>query len=82
LIDVVGDRLSLGIANGYRARVVHTTPDPGVVTVRARLHDAGVRAARLSDRRQRKRLLVIEVAEENGRSRTIETRVPGGVFRV
>jgi hypothetical protein len=35
LIDVVGDRLALGIADGDGARVVHPAPDPGVVSVLA-----------------------------------------------
>ena len=61
---------------------MHTAPDPGVVAVRARSRDAGVCAARPSDRRQRKRLLVGEVAEENSRSRTVEAGVPGRVFRM
>ena len=61
---------------------MHAAPDPGVVPVRARLRDAGVRAARLSGRRQRKRLCVVEVAEENGRRRTVEAGVPGRVLRV
>ena len=81
-IDVVGDRLAYGVADFNGARVVHTAPDPAVVTVRARLRDAGVGAARLSGRRQRKRLSSPEVAEKNGRSRTVEAGVPGRVFRV
>ena len=47
-IDVAGDRLAHGVADGDRARIVHAAPDPGVVPVRARLRDAGVRAVRLS----------------------------------
>ena len=73
-IDVLGDRLAHGVADRDRARVVHAAPDPGVVPVRARLRDAGVRAARLSGRRQRERLSSSEVAEENGRSRAVLAR--------
>src|SRR4029453_17085991 len=62
--DVVGDRLAYGVADVNSARVVHPAPDPPVVTVRARLRNAGVRATRLPGGRQRKRLCVIEVAEK------------------
>ena len=44
-VDVIGDRLAHLIADRDRARVVHPTPDPRVVPVRARLRDAGIRAA-------------------------------------
>ena len=57
-IDVVGDRLALGVADRDRARIMHATPDPGLVTVRACLRDAGVGAARLPGGRQRECLLV------------------------
>ena len=56
LIDVVRDRLALGVADLDGARVVHAAPDSSVVAVRARLGDVGVRAARLSGCCQRKRL--------------------------
>ncbi len=82
LIDVVGDRLAYAVADLDRARVVHSAPDPGIVTVRACLHDVGVRAARLTGGRQRKSLLWPEVTEENGRSGAVEAGVPGRVFRV
>ena len=32
-IDVVGDGLTLGVADGDRARVVHTAPDAGAVPI-------------------------------------------------
>ena len=82
LIDVIGDRLAYAVADLDCARVVHAAPDSGVVTVRARLRDAGVRAVRLTGGRQRKSLLWSEVTEENGRSGTIEAGVPGRIFRV
>src|SRR5215217_997391 len=41
-VDVVGDRLANGVARLDGAGIVHTAPDPGVVTVRARLRDARV----------------------------------------
>src|SRR5258707_9756134 len=47
-VDVSGNRLALGVADLHRARIVHAAPDPCVVPVRARLGNAGVRAARLS----------------------------------
>jgi len=66
LIDVICNGLALGVADCHRAGVVHSAPHPSIVTVRSRLRDAGVRAARLSDRCQCKRLLLTrEVAEEN-----------------
>ena len=61
---------------------MHPAPDPPVVTVRARLRNAGVRAARLSGGRQHKRLCVIEVAEQNSRGRAVLSGVPGRIFRV
>ena len=77
LIDVVGDRFAQSVTDGDSAWVVHTAPDPSVVTIRARSRDAGVRAARLSGRYQRKRLLLAsKVAEENGCSRTVQAGVP------
>ena len=33
-IDVHGDRLAQGVADGDRARVVHAAPDSGVVSIR------------------------------------------------
>src|SRR5580704_15074054 len=79
-IDVGGNRRAFSVADADRARVMQTAPDSGVVTVRARLRDAGVGAARLSDRRQRKRLASSELAEENRRTRAILTGMPGRVF--
>ena len=61
---------------------VYTAPDPAIVTIRACLLDAGVRAARLACRRQRKSLHRSEVAEENGRSATILAGVPGRILRM
>ena len=80
-IDVVGDRLAYGVADLDCARIVHAAPDPGVVTVRARLRDADIGAARLSGR-QGERLVVTELAEENGRSRSILTWMTGWILRV
>ena len=82
LIDVIGDRLAFGIANRDRARVVHASPHPRSVTIRARLCDAVVCATRLSVRGQHKRLFFVEVVEENGRSRAVEARVSGRIFRM
>jgi len=56
LIDVVGNRLAYAVADLDCARVVHATPDPAIVTVRACLRDAGVHAARLTGGRQCKSL--------------------------
>ena len=82
LIDVVRNRLALGVADRDRARVVHTAPYSSVIAVRARLRDAGVRAARLSGCCQCKGLFVVEGAEEDGRSRTVLAGVSSWVFRV
>ena len=82
LIDIPGDRLALGIADVDCAWVVHATPNSSLVTVRARLRDAGIGAARLTGGRQGEGLLGREVAEQNGRSCTVEAGVPGRVFRV
>ena len=81
-IDVAGDRFAYGVADCDCARIVHAAPDSGVVTVRARLRDAEVFAARLSGRRQGERLAVIELAEENGRRRSILTWVAGWILGV
>src|SRR6185312_13765114 len=82
LIDVLRDRLAQRVADGDCARVVHAAPDAGVVGVRARSRDAGVGTARLSGRRQRKRLPSSEVAEEDGRARAILAGMASRVFRV
>jgi hypothetical protein len=44
------------------------------------LRDAGIRAVRLSSRREGERLWVPKMIEKHGRSRPIEARVPGGIF--
>ena len=82
LIDAVGDRLALSVADVNCARIVHTSPDPCNIAVQACSRNARVAAAGLSIRRQRKRLFIVEVAEENGRSRTVKARVSGWVFRM
>ena len=82
LIDVVGDRLAYAVADLDCARVVHSAPDPSIVTVRACLRDVGVSAVRLTGGRQCKNLLWPEVTEENGRSGAVEAGVPGRIFRV
>ena len=61
-IYVARDRSANCIADCDRARIVHAAPHSRVVTVRARLPDAGVRAVRLSGRRERKCLSVAEVS--------------------
>jgi len=82
LIDVVGDRLALNVADVDCARIVHTSPHPHSIAVQACSRNLGVRAAGLSKRRQRKRLFIVEVAEENGRRRTGKARVSSWVFRM
>ena len=77
LIDVVGDRLAYGVADLDCTRVVHSAPDPGIVTVRACLRDAIVRAGRLTGGRQAKSLLWPEVTEENGCSGAVLAGAPG-----
>lgn len=82
LIDIVGDGLAYAVADLDCTRIVHSTPDPGSVTVRTRLRDVGVRAGRLTGGGQRKSLPTPEVTEENGCSSTIEAWVPSSIFRV
>jgi hypothetical protein len=79
-IDVSRDCLSQIVADIDGARIVHAAPNPGVVPVPACLCDAGIRAARLSTRRQGKRLSLAEVGEQNGRRRAILARMPGWVL--
>src|SRR5262245_6146599 len=43
LIDIVRDRLALHVAGDDGTPVVHATPHPGVVCIRARRRDAAVR---------------------------------------
>ena len=75
LINVIGDCLAFGIADGDCARIVHTSPDPRGVTLCSRLRDAGVYETRLS-RRQPKCLLVVEVDEENRCGGAVEAWCP------
>ena len=82
LIDVVGDRLTYGVANLDCTRIVHSAPDPGVVSVRAGLRDIAVRAVRLTGGRQHKNLLWPEVSEQNSCSGAVLAGVPGRIFRV
>ena len=81
-IDVVSNPLADGVADGDRARIVHAAPDPGVIPVGARVHNARVCPTRLPGRRQRKRLSSSEVAEKNGGRRAVLTWMPGGILRV
>jgi len=81
-IDVLGDRLAEVVADLDSAWIVHAAPDSRLVPIRTCLRDAGIRTARLPVRRQRERLPVAEVGEENGRSRAVLARMPRRVFRV
>ena len=81
-MHVVRDRLAHRIAGRDGARIVHPAPHPSVVAVRARLRDAGIRAVRLSSRREGERLCVPKMTAKNGRSRPIEAGVPGRIFGV
>jgi hypothetical protein len=82
-LTLLGDRLLRCLADSDCARGSACPPNPGVVTVRACLRDAVVRASRLSGRCQCKRLLLSsKVAEENRRSRSIQAGMPGRIFRV
>ena len=56
LIDVVGDRLAYAVADLDCTRVVHSAPDPRIVTVRSCLQDVAVSAVRLTGGRQCKNL--------------------------
>ena len=57
LIDVNGDRFANAVTDVDCARVVHSAPDPRIVTVRSRLPDVAVSAVRLTGGRQCKNLL-------------------------
>src|SRR5439155_9997598 len=82
LIDILCDRLAYVVADHDCAWVVHAAPEPAVISVRARLRDAGVHAGRLTGCRQSKGLFWPEVTEQNGRGGTVETGVHGRVFRM
>jgi hypothetical protein len=49
LIDVIRDRLAIGVADLDCARIVHTSPDARSIAVRACLRNAGVGTTGLSD---------------------------------
>ena len=72
LIYVVCDRLANPIADLDRTRIVHSTPHPGVVSIRLRLQNARVRATGLTGSRQRKGVPGWKVAEEDRRSGAVE----------
>jgi len=82
VIYIARDRAANCIADCDRARIVHAAPDSRVVTVGTRLPDAGIRAVRLSRRRERERLSVVEASEKNARGRPVETGMSGRIFRV
>ena len=82
LIYIVCDRLADPIADLDRTRIVHSTPYPGVVSIRPCLQNARVRAIGLTGSRQRKGLPGWEVAEEDRRSGAVEAGMSGRVFRM
>jgi hypothetical protein len=63
-IDIVGDRLAHAVADLDSARVMHATPNLGVIPIRPRVCDAAIRAIWLLGRGQRECLCTfVELVE-------------------